>query len=408
MDVAELRELIRNPNAAELELIARFGEVSDDATRERAFKAFAATGLPHRRIEGWRWSDFRSALVQLDPVDTAPAPSPFATIDGPEITFRPGRELKLPDLPDGVRAFMKTGGQAFGGAEDMPMAALTAALARDPGALMVEVTGKVESPLKLVFEGAGDAHFARVVFVVRPGASITVLESHDGGAGLTAALIEFGVQEGAEVDRVLVQSGTGEDVHSVSAVVHLDAGAVYRQTALSTGAKLARIETRLTHRGEGSGAHLNAAYMVGSGRHADFTSHVRHGAEDCVTRQVTKGAARKGGKGVFQGKFHVARIAQRTDADMQHNALLLDDGAEVNAKPELEIYADDVACAHGNTCGALDPLQLFYLRQRGIPEADAQALLTEAHIAEAFGGVKADPVRDVLMQIARDWLKAGR
>ncbi len=314
----------------------------------------------------------------------------------------------MPDPPDGVRAFMKTGGQAFGGAEDMPMAALTAALARDPGALMIEVTEKIETPLKLVFEGAGDAHFARVVFVIRPGASVTVLESHAGGAGLTAALIEFGVQEGAEVERVLVQSGTGEDVQSINAVAHLDAGAVFRQTALATGAKLARIETRLTHRGDTSEAHLNSAYMVASGRHADFTSHVRHGAEDCITRQITKGAARKGGKGVFQGKFHVARIAQRTDADMQHNALLLDDGAEVNAKPELEIYADDVACAHGNTCGALDPLQLFYLRQRGIPKADAQALLTEAHIAGAFDGVKVEPARDVLLQIARDWLATDR
>jgi len=303
---------------------------------------------------------------------------------------------------------MKTSGQAFGGAEDMPMAALTAALARDPGALMIEVTGKVETPLKLAFEGGGDAQFARVVFVVRSEASITLLESHFGGAGLTAALIEFGVQEGAEVERVVSQSGDGKDVQSVSAVVHLDSRAVFRQTALATGAKLARIETRLTHRGEFSEAHLNAAYMVASGRHADFTSHVRHGAENCVTRQVTKGAARKGGKGVFQGKFHVARIAQHTDADMQHNALLLDDGAEVNAKPELEIYADDVACAHGNTCGALDPLQLFYLRQRGIPEAEAQALLTEAHISEAFDGVTAERVRGVLLEIARDWLNAVR
>jgi Fe-S cluster assembly protein SufD len=405
MDVAEVRELIKDPNAAELELIARFAEVSDDATRERAFRAFAATGLPHRRMEGWKWSDFRAALSQIDPVEARPAVSPFAPIDGPVITLRPGREPVLPEFPEGLRAFMKPGGQAFGGAEDMPMGALTAALADNPGALMIEVNAEIRQPLQLVFEGAGDAHFARIVIVVRPGASITVLESHQGGAGLSAALMEFGLQDGASLERVLIQSGSGEGVQSINAVAHLDEGSRFRQTALATGDRLARMETRLTHRGVNCQAVLNAAYLVGAGRHADFTSHVRHGAEDCVTRQLTKGAARKGGKGVFQGKFHVARIAQRTDADMQHNALLLEDGAEVDAKPELEIYADDVACAHGNTCGAIDPAQLFYLRQRGIPERAAKALLTEAHVAEAFDGVGDERIGDILRESARTWLQ---
>ena len=188
--------------------------------------------------------------------------------------------------------------------------------------------------------------------------------------------------------------------------IELHQGAKLHQTSLALGAKLARIETRIDHFVGGSEAVLNGAYLAGGGFHADMTSHVRHSQPGCVTRQDVKGAARAGGKGVFQGKFLVARDAQKTDAEMQHNALLLEEGAEINAKPELEIYADDVQCAHGNTAGALDPAALFYMRQRGIPEAEARAMLTESFIAEAF--TAADPaIADILLTEARRWLRAA-
>ena len=108
-----------------------------------------------------------------------------------------------------------------------------------------------------------------------------------------------------------------------------------------------------------------------------------HGAAGVKTQQLVRGVARKGGRGVFQGKFLVERAGQKTDADMQHNALLLEEGAEIFAKPELEIYADDVACAHGNTSGQLDEDAIFYLRQRGIPHDEAQAMITRAFLIEA-------------------------
>lgn len=404
MDVAELRDLFKNPNAAELELVARFAELEGDAARGRAFRAFALTGLPNRRIEGWKWSDVKAALPQLESESGAPVKSPFAAVDGPRIRFDGHSTPETAVLPKGVRAFLKDGGQAFGGAEDMPLGALTAALSNAPDALMVEVTEKVEQVLHLEFIGIGKPRFSRIVVVVRPGAHLTVIESHLGGAPFSGTLLEYGVQENGTLNRIVFQAGDKSEVQSVSAAVHLGAGAKFSQTSFATGARIARMETRLVHQGEGAHATVNGAYLVKDGHHVDYTSHVRHGAADCQTRQVTKGAARKGGRGVFQGKFFVARVAQRTDADMQHNALLLEDGAEVNAKPELEIYADDVACAHGNTSGALDTAALFYMRQRGIGEREAKALLTEAHIAEAFDDIDRDDVRDVLMTAARDWL----
>jgi len=400
--MADLRELIENPTAAELSLIAAYGALKEDPRRERAFSAFSANGLPHRRMEAFKWTDFKSRLPELAGGETARS-DPFAELDGHTITFRNGRADGLDNLPEGLRAFPKTDGQSFAAAEDVPLGAMTAALT--PETIMVEVTDPVTTPLKLVYTNAGDAAFARIVFVVRPGASLDVLESHLGGAGLNTSLSSFGIQKGGKISRTFVQPAAVSEATAITTEVHLDGEAEYTQTALAFGGKVTRIETRLTHHEEAAQAILNAAYLAGDGFHVDFTSHVRHGARACVTEQRTKGAVMKGGEGVFQGKFHVPRnVGQRTDADMQHNALLLEDGAVVNAKPELEIYADDVACAHGNTCGALDDEALFYMRARGIPELAAKALLTEAFIAEALETAY-EPAIEILSETARAWLK---
>lgn len=216
-------------------------------------------------------------------------------------------------------------------------------------------------------------------------------------------MIEFTLQKGARLHRTVYQKGSVGEAQAVTALIEQDAEAETTQTVLAFGAGITRLETYLTHRETGSNAVLNAAYLAGKGFHCDLTSQVRHGARACVTRQVTKGAVLDGGRGVFQGKFIVPRNSgQQTDASMQHNALLLEEGAEVFAKPELEILADDVQCAHGNTSGALDANQLFYLRQRGIPLPQARALLTEAFIAQALEA--AGEHEGVLRAQASEWL----
>lgn len=398
--MSALKDLIRNPNAAELDLIARYAELPNDGRRERTFQAFAKNGLPHRRMEAWRWTDFKAALPELS--GATRQADPFEEIEGPTLVFSNGGVSGDDALPEGMRSFRKSDGQALGGAEELPMGAITAALAAET--LMIEVTDPIDVPVRLVFTGTGDASFSRVVFVVRPGASISVIESHIGGASLNGALLNFGLQKGARLDRTLIQPAASDQTFAITAEAHLDEEAHYQQTALAFGAKLARIETRVHHHETGAEAILNAAYLAAAGHHIDFTSYVRHGAVACVTDQRTKGAVLDGGTGVFQGKFHVPRhVGQKTDANMQHNALLLEEGAVVNAKPELEIYADDVECAHGNTCGALDAEALFYMRQRGIPESVARALLTEAFISEALDTAHPSAV-DRLREEAQGWL----
>lgn len=408
LSVADLKGKFRDPGPAELELIARYAMLPESGQRERAFEAFAETGLPHRRMEAWKWTDFKAALKAVEAAAHSAQCAPLPAADQAVIAFSAGG-VSLPNsLPDGIKLHERQDTQALGNAEDVPLGAMTAALSGRVGGLdtlIIEVTGEASAPLHIVTKGDRDeTNFARVAVVVRPGGSLDLVESHVGGAGFSSFLIEINMQEGGVVRRTVLQRGSADEAQAITAVVNLGDKSKYTQTALAFGAKVARLETRLTHQESGSHATLNGAYLCAKDYHADFTSHVRHGAPSSVTRQVTKGAVLDGGTGVFQGKFHVPRtIGQYTDADMQHQALLLEDGAEVFAKPELEIYADDVECAHGNTSGALDQNQLFYMRQRGIPEAQARALLTEAFIAEALEQASAG-VRDAMLDAARSFL----
>jgi Fe-S cluster assembly protein SufD len=395
-----LKDLIRNPTVAELELVARYAALKADARRERLFEAFAQTGLPGRRAENWRWSDFKTAVGQLDTPKAPPARDPLARDGVSTLRFTPAGFVSPASLPAGVRLLAKEDVQAMGGAEEAPLGALAAALS---GTVLVDVSAGAAVHLHMIFQGSGAINAARVVFLLRPGAQLHVSESHLGGAAFSTALVEFTLNKGAHLHRTLYQAGGADEAQAVTALIEQDEGAESVQTVLALGARIARIESRLVHRETGSKATLNAAYLAGAGRHADITTHVRHGAPACTTRQATKGAVLAGGRGVFQGKFLVPRTSgQQSDASMQHNALLLEEGAEVFAKPELEILADDVQCAHGNTSGALDGAQLFYLRQRGIPLAQARAMLTEAFIAEALEA--AGELEEVLRHEAQAWL----
>ncbi|MFN3211975.1 MAG: SufB/SufD family protein [Henriciella sp.] len=408
VSIDALKDKFRNPGPAELELIARYAMLPESGQRERAFEAFAQTGLPHRRMEAWKWTDFKAALKQVEAPEQDAQPGALANTGDAVIEFTPTGVTLPKNVPGGIKLHERADAQALGDAEEVPLGAMTAALSGRVGGLdtlIIEVTEQASAPLHIVTKGdRGETNFSRIVVVVRPGASAELIESHLGGAGFSSFLIEISMQEGGSVRRTVLQRGNKDEAQAITAVVSLGDKSEYTQTALAFGAKVARLETRLRHQESGSHATLNGAYLCAKGFHADFTSHVRHGAPSSVTRQVTKGAVLDGGTGVFQGKFHVPRtIGQYTDADMQHQALLLEDGAEVFAKPELEIYADDVECAHGNTSGALDPNQLFYMRQRGIPEAQARALLTEAFVAEALEEAN-EGVQDTLLAAARAFL----
>jgi Fe-S cluster assembly protein SufD len=240
---------------------------------------------------------------------------------------------------------------------------------------------------------------------VRPGDNILFVERMVDDRHMDARSFDRSIGEGASLTRVVIQ--TGKELPLSVARVRLAAGAKFTQFVLSFGARLARIETHVSVEGEGAEVMLNGAYLAGAGRHADLTSVIEHKAPGAVTRQLIKGVARKGGRGVFQGKIVVERGAQKTDARQHHRGILLEDGAEIFAKPELMIHADDVQCAHGNTAGGLDEGALFYMRSRGIPEVEARALLIEAFLVETIPDGLPEMLRDELTEAIRTWLVTG-
>jgi Fe-S cluster assembly protein SufD len=404
---------------AEAAFTDAFGLVEDtDVGRHVAWGAFSRTGLPHRRLEDWRWSDVRSAAPEALSFPRIEPRAPdrdglFSALNPIEIVFVDGRFAWWPeDDADANRIVREFGApDAPIGADRLPLGALAAALAPDPQMIILDIKEKLTRPiwLRFIAETDGAARLTRVGINVGPGAGATVLETQFGdGAGFGSTLVECFVRDGARLDRIVVQDGSPEDVLASTADVRLGAGARFNQTTLAFGAKLARFETHVTHEGEGASAVLDGAYLLDGARHADQTTVVTHAAPGATTQQLVKGAVRDKATAAFQGRIVVERGAQKTDARMGHHALLLTEGATVNAKPELVIYADDVQCAHGNTAGAIDEDQLFYLEARGIPEPRAKALVTEAFVAEALERVADERVQEILLGEARSWLEASR
>ncbi|MCC5995884.1 MAG: SufD family Fe-S cluster assembly protein [Oceanicaulis sp.] len=324
-------------------------------------------GLPHRRVEDWKWSDLRAALARL-PADTG------------ELTLTASRS------PDARRPLMDE--------PDRLMARLAAALG-GPAEVFDLHNGETLNLDASVASGAGHR---TIVVRARDGVNVTVRERYTAAPGAMLNLsIHYVIAPRARLTRIIEQDASPDAVIVVTTMMDMSPRAHAAQTTLGFGAKLARLETHVSHAGQGASLEMNGAYLVGEGLHLDQTGIVRHTGPGGTTRELFKGAAAHGGRGVFQGKIHVERAAQKTDASMNHRGLLLDGRSEIDAKPELEIYADDVVCAHGNALGAMDAAALFYMRQRGLNKARARALLTQSFLAEPLERLEDEAVREALM-----------
>jgi len=325
-----------------------------------ALKTGDLTQLPSRRDEDWRWTDLRGLIRVLPP--TSPV------FEG--------------DLGAGPFAADET---------------LTIVNGRGPAAIIVAAGETRTIALRVIAATEATAHAARLTVSVGEGARLTLLESHEGRAAryLTQTDLDIFLAHGASLERIVLVADDAEAVTIVDATVTLAPGASLAQTTLSAGARRQRLETRITHPGQGATVRLDGVYILRDQRHADLTSTVTHGGLGGTTSQLTKGVVDDQGRGVFQGRIVVERGADQTDARMGHHALILSDKAEVDAKPELLIFADDVQCAHGNTVGALDENALFYAQQRGMPYETARALLTQAFVGEVVDRIEHEGARAV-------------
>ena len=389
----------------------------DAAQRDAGAAAFRASGLPGVRDEAWHYTSLR-ALVEtrfaepLTPVaDCAVLMARLPQIDAPRLVFVDGRfrdDLSLvPSL-----ASVRVGGPAYGALarpDREPMVALNTMLAED-GATIDVAAGTDAGTLLVASLGSGGSLDRPVAFHPRhavrlgDGARLTLIEVAIGdGAYLHNPVFEIAVGAGATLTHLRLQDESRAAFHVSTLYADVAQRGTYDSFALTLGARLARLEVHARLAGRGAAAHLNAAQLLGGTQHGDFTTVVRHDAPSCISRQTVKNVLTGRARGVFQGKIEVARDAQKTDGYQMNQALLLSPEAEVDSKPQLEIYADDVKCSHGATVGELDAEQLFYLRSRGIAEADARAILVRAFLAEALDPIAHAAGRAVLEAAVERW-----
>jgi len=433
-------------SAAEKTLIDQFGDASGnlpgsgqawmDEVRARAIKSFERSGLPHRRLERWKYTDLRSMLGKM--------PAPASGTQAPELPghggvnahtafssverhlgvfvngyFRPelssledieGVEVVnlrdgFDNLPDWVKAKLGNA-KVF---EDNAVVALNTAFAADGMALRIKAGARIKNPLHLDYVVTGDEAATislRNLIVVEQGAQATVVETFTGPhdtAYVVNAATEITVEDEAELTRIRVQDEGRRAFHLANMQIVVGENTRCHDLTLTLGARVSRNEVNVGFSGENADVTIAGASMLAGKQHGDTTLRITHSLPSSNSRQEFKTVLDDYARGIFQGCVIVKPHAQKTDGRQMTQALLLSPNAEMDAKPELEIYADDVECAHGATAGDLDEEHLFYLRARGIPEAEAKALLVAAFVAEPLEKIEHDGLRDGLFQLTNAW-----
>ncbi|HEV7408400.1 MAG TPA: Fe-S cluster assembly protein SufD [Bradyrhizobium sp.] len=411
------------------------GEVAD--TRQQAFEAYERAGLPHRRIEDWKYTDLRVLMREVLPLAAAP--------DAAALT-RAAAALKLHAI-DGVRRLVLVDGvfapklSELGGLEkglgirtlrevldagdgtlhaqlflpdnSNPMVALNSAMMTDGVVIEVADGALLTQPLHVVHIAGGaapSAMFTRSLFKLGKSAGATLVESYIAADGAKvyqahdSLIVSIG--DNARLDHVRLIEDSREAFNISSSVITLGAHAHFNTFGMTSGSGVSRYQATIAFAGEGSKVETNGVNLLNGRQHADTTLFLDHAVPNCSSREIFRSVVDDRGHSVFQGRIIVQPKAQKTDAKMMTRALLLSDEAEADNKPELEIFADDVTCGHGATTGALDESLLFYLRARGLSEKEAQALLIQAFVGEAIESIVNDDLRELAVGAAERWLAA--
>jgi Fe-S cluster assembly protein SufD len=406
------------------------------AQRAAAFDLFAKQGLPHRRIEDWKYTDLRALMREAKPLASPPdaaakaraktAGKLLGDVECRRIVFVDG--AFVPELSDtaALEAGLAVGSLAAALADNDPAlaahlgrlapgsdvaVALNTALMGDGAVIRIGAGSTIERPLHLIFFASGKpaASFVRSLVVVEKGARVMLIESHEGLAGSdyqVNAALELFVGDEAHVDHVKIIGDGSDALHVSTLAAAIGAKARFNTFTFTIGGAVVRNQLFLNFDGEDTVAGIRGATLIKGRQHADTTLVVNHIARGCQSREVFKSVLDDEAHGVFQGRIIVRPGAQQTDAKMMTRALLLSDRAEADNKPELEIFADDVQCGHGATAGALDQELKFYLMARGIPAAEAEALLIQAFLGEAIEGIEHAGLREALMDSVVAWLRA--
>ena len=394
--------------------------------RREAQARLHGMGLPSKRDEYWRYTDPTTlnapeapGAVRFNPGDEAPA---FDGIDRLKIVFvdgvfDPGASDDLALAGVEIERLARAGEADIHWAQGLygvleargqtpvqrPFAALNTAHATD--GVLIRATGRAARPIALIYVHDSETSDAILhhCIKVEPGAELTLLESGPAAARFNK-VIEVDVADGGRFHHIRVQGRDHERRAATHLFARLGAEALFKSFTLTANGRLTRNEAVIELTGRDARAHVAGAAVGDGDFHHDDTVFITHAAEACESRQVFKKVLKNGAAGVFQGKILVKPGAQKTDGYQISQSLLLDEDSQFLAKPELEIYADDVKCSHGSTSGAIDETALFYLQSRGVPRATAQALLVLAFLAEAIEEVADEAIADDIRARLDRWL----
>ena len=406
--------------------------------RENAFHTFESKGLPHRRVEEWKYTDLRALMRDAKPL--APPPDAAAKLKAKSAgafladvksrrivivdgvfaadlsdlaSLEPGLSIgSLADaLSKGDAAVIERLGRPSPLGDDAALALNTAMMA-DGAVIRIADGATIARPLHLVFVTTSDkavSLFTRSLVNIGKGAKATLIESHEGPAGIDHQVnhaLDLIVAEAAKFDHVKINREGDRMLHVATFAAEIGKGALVNDFTFTLGGAVTRNQIAMRMNGTNIHAGIRGATLLKDRQHADNTLVIDHAIGHCDSRELFKSVLDGESRSVFQGKIIVQPHAQKTAAKMATHALLLSEEAEADAKPELEIFADDVVCGHGATAGALDDDLLFYLKARGIPQKEAEALMIEAFIGEAVEAIENQTLREVLMELARTWLAA--
>ncbi len=415
--MVSLDNLLANAAVRRAEATPWLGALIGEATEK-----FAHVGLPNRRNEAWRYSDLSKALHEATRSESEQGAAPTlagacvaafenGVLDESQSTYGAmGARSLRQVLAENASPFASIIGRV-NGQPDHPIINLNTALMEEGLVLRVPADVTLATPLHLRFNWRGgeprseDGRHLRILVVLEDGARATLFESHDGAPGFATVVTEVRLAAAAKLTHIRLENFTDAARQTAATLGEIGEKALYRGFYFSQGGHFARHEALLKLAGEEAHVGVDAAYMVADRRHCDNTTIIEHASPNTTSNQVFRGVLAGSARGVYQGCVKVAKGAQKTDARQLSRAMLLSHKAEIITKPELEIFADDVKCSHGATAGELDASALFFLRARGIPEAEARAMLVEAFLVEAMDAVESEAMRGLVANCARLWMR---
>jgi Fe-S cluster assembly protein SufD len=408
------------------------GNTAVKAARAEAIGQFSALGLPHRRIEEWKYTDLRGLIKDVsakastrDPASIAAGHKDFLkSVAVDTYVFADGKLASAPKNRAVTGVTVESLANALGSGAtdlgiDMPLTldagaksvvALNSAFVTDGAVIRIAAGAKPERPLHLIFVSSGNVS-VRNTIAVGAGANATIIETHvaaDGTARHENSVTAITLDAGATLHHACITEASPGAVYLGNTLAHLAADTTYKPFQMTSGQGLVRHQMTVTFAGEHATFDLAAAALANAGGHFDTTLVVDHAVPHCTSRELYKAVLDGRARGIFQGKVIVRPDAQKTDGKQMAQALMLSPDAEFDSKPELEIYADDVVCGHGTTTMELDKDLMFYCMSRGIPETEARALLIESFIGEAIDKVEHADLRAALLTYAMDWLNTAR